>query len=262
MQLFPAAKLAITLRVLFALAAAATLSGSMAAEVRQEDVDESMIAAAGQGDMTTFNIAIGLGANLNAVDRHGNNAVLAATRGDRTELLRTLLDKGVDPNKLGGSGFTPLTYAAMEGSARKVQLLLKAGARPNQPNALGETPLHLAVQFGRVDVIALLAASGSRVDTPNAVGETALISAIRANQAEAFAALLALGAATNVNDRNSDSALVLAIQEDRERMALALVEKGARFDPLPRHYSPLQLARFMGHTSVIDAMEKRETGER
>ena len=249
------------LRVTITFLAFATLITANAQEIRQEDIDGSLIAAAGRGDMNTFNTALQLGANIKATDRHGDNAVLTATQGNHTQLLALLLDKGVSPNAKGSSGFTPLTYAAMYGSVGNIRLLLKAGADPNLRNALGDAPLHLAAQFGHPDVIAILAAASARIDAPNAAGDTPLIVAIRANQSEAFNQLIKLGASTNAADHNKFSALILAIREDRETMALALAENGARAHCLPRQYTPLQMARFMGHASVASALEKRDECE-
>ena len=249
------------LRVFIVAFAVSPILRANAADIRQEDLDESLITAASRGDMRSFNTAVSLGANLNAVDRQGTNAVLAATQGNRTQLLRTLLGKGINPNALGGSGFTPLTYAAMEGALQNVKLLLKAGANPNQRSALGETPLHLAAQFGHADVVAILASSGARIDALNDAGETPLITAIHADRDSAFEALLELGAEKDVSDRKNQSALYLAILEDHEKLARLLVERGARFERIPGLYTPLQMARFMGHASVIEALEKRGASE-
>ena len=261
MYSFTASRQRFTLHLLVALIALAPFTTANSSEIRQEDLDESLIEAAGRGDMTTFNIAVGLGANLNATDRHGNNVVLAATQGNRTQLLRTLLDKGIYPNTRGSSGFTPLTFAAKEGSTHNVKLLLKAGADPNQRNALGETPVHLAAQFGHQEIIVQLKSGGADIDALNATGETALITAIHSNQANALDTLLSLGAETNVSDRHHQSALFLALLEEREQMALLLVENGALFDRRPRQYTPLQMARFMSFASVVAALEKRGARE-
>jgi ankyrin repeat protein len=254
-------RLLVLLSVLALLSALALMPAANATDISQDDLDESLVNAAGQGDMNSFNIALALGANLNAVDRRGNNAVLAATQGNRAPLLRTLLDKGVNPDVHGSSGFTPLTFAAMDGSLANVQLLLKAGANPNQRNALGETPLHLAARFGHSAIIKLLVAAGTRLDDENAASETPLITAILANKLDAFETLMTLGANPNVIDANNQSALYLAILEDHELMAHTLIERGARFDPRPRQYTPLKMARFMGHVRVVDALVRRGASE-
>ena len=79
-------------------------------DVAQEDLNTSLIHAAGQGDLRSFNLALGMGANINAIDRNGNNAVLLAVQGQQHAMLRMLLDKGVKPDARGSSGFTPLTF--------------------------------------------------------------------------------------------------------------------------------------------------------
>ncbi len=234
---------------------------TLAADIRQEELNSSLIYAAGQGDMSSFNLALNLGANLNAVDHSGTNAVLAATEGEQHRVLRLLLDKGGDPNVSGGSGFTPLTFAAMHGSIRDLRLLLKAGAKPSQHNVMGDSPLHLAVQFGYDDVVADLIAAGASIDNINTAGETPLMVAIRSDNRKAFDTLLALGAENSVADKTGRSALFSAILENHEAMALALVEKGARFDSLSDGYTPLKMAQIMRHSSVIAALTKRGAKE-
>jgi ankyrin repeat protein len=226
-------------------------------EIRQEDLDASLIQAAGQGDSTSFNLALSLGANINATDRHGNNAVLLATQGEQHALLRTLLDKGVNPDARGSSGFTPLTYAALHGAQGDLRLLLKAGADPRRHDALGNSPLHLAVEYGQNALIEDLVSAGARLEDLNAAGETALIVAIRASNHHGFEKLLALGARASAYDKTGRSALFWAILEDHQAMALALVESGVRFDTLSDGYTPLKMARIMKHSDVVAALTRR-----
>lgn len=230
-------------------------------DIRQEDLDASLIYAAGQGDTNSFNLALSMGANINATDRHGNNAVLTATQGEQHRMLRMLLDKEVEPNARGASGFTPLTYAALHGLAGDMRLLLKAGADPNRHNAIGNAPLHLAVEFGHNELIGDLVAAGGRVDDVNAAGETALIVAIRSNNRQAFDALLSLEAMPDVRDKTGRSALFWAILEDHEAMALALIERGATFDTRSDGYTPLRMAQIMRHSSVVAALTQRRARE-
>lgn len=240
-----------------ALAFGVAAQPGFAAELSQDDLNFSLIQAAGRGDMTSFNLALGLGANIHAMDRQGNNAVLLATEGQQSQMLRMLLEKGVDPDARGGSGFTPLTYAAMRGLSRDMRLLLKAGADPNKRNAAGDGPLHLAVAFGHSDLVPLLIAAGARIEERNAADETSLIVAIRSGNRQAFNSILALGALSNVHDKTGRSALFWAILENQEEMAVALIENGADFDMASEGYTPLQLARILKHAKALEALSKR-----
>jgi ankyrin repeat protein len=228
-----------------------------AADIRQEDLDFSLIQAAGRGDVASFNLALTLGANVAATDRQGTNAVLMATQGEQHRLLRMLLDQGGDPNVCGASGFTPLAFAAMRGLDGDLRLLLKAGADPNKQTALGDTPLQLAVEFSRNELIGELVAAGVRLDDVNAAGETALIVAIRVDNRPGFDALLAQGATASVHDKTGRSALFWAILENHEAMAVALIEHGATFDARSDGYTPLRMARIMQHASVVAALTQR-----
>jgi len=235
---------------LFACAACVlALPASFAADISQADLDGSLIRAAGNGDLRSFNLVLGLGANIRAVDAQGNNAVLAATEGAQPALLRIALDGGASPNVRGASGFTPLTYAAMQGSLPMFRLLLKAGANVNLKNANGDTPLHLAVAFKRAEIMADLLPV-ARIEMRNAGGETPLMVAVRVNNQSALERLLAQGADPNAAGNMGETPLVMAILEDRGALALELVETGARFDAVLGTYTPLRLARVNGQKAL------------
>lgn len=53
-----------------------------------------------------------------------------------------LIKKGASVNT---SGFSPLHYAAVQGSTRAMRFLIKNGASVNAKNEYGETPLHVAM---------------------------------------------------------------------------------------------------------------------
>ena len=95
-------------------------------------VDLQLLDAACENDLGAAREAVADGANVNAVNRFGRDALIHAARMQNVELVKLLLSKGADPNQLEtdlvGEGLTPLMRAASVGSGEIVDLLLAHGA--------------------------------------------------------------------------------------------------------------------------------------
>ncbi|EPZ32970.1 hypothetical protein O9G_003701 [Rozella allomycis CSF55] len=90
------------------------------------------------------------------------------------EDVRSLLEKGVDPNSVNEDGITALHCAACNGHVELVDILLQKGANVNATDADGWTPLHGAACRGDLDVIKMLLAKGANIEAKTADKETAL----------------------------------------------------------------------------------------
>lgn len=77
--------------------------------------------------------------------------------------IRSLLDKGADPNRPGTQGITPLMMAAAseDASPESIRPILEAGARIDTRDALGRTALDWALLQGESAVAALLRQRGA-----------------------------------------------------------------------------------------------------
>jgi hypothetical protein len=89
------------------------------------------------------------------------------------EMVRVLLDYGVDVNSRNKDGWTPLYYAPNSypndpGAAR---LLLDRGADPNLGAKDGQTPLHEALQYGWIEMARLLIEHGANVEVIQVKGK-------------------------------------------------------------------------------------------
>mmetsp|Transcript_28131 Transcript_28131/g.72942 ORF Transcript_28131/g.72942 Transcript_28131/m.72942 type:complete len:185 (-) Transcript_28131:169-723(-) len=110
------------------------------------------------------------------------SACTAAQLG-QTERLKRILERRPDcvhsdgtgaPNG-GGTGYTPLHYAARAGHVAGVRLLLDAGSDVNRATTAGHaTPLHRAAYMGHAEVVRLLLKGGANAKAQDTDGDTPL----------------------------------------------------------------------------------------
>src|SRR5204862_3662863 len=99
------------------------------------------------------------GVEVTRADNRGLPALVYASREGLTDIVRLLLEKGVDPNEIGKEYTPPLHVAA----DREIgELLLKYGAKLDQPDKQGHPPMLAAVFRGKKELAELLEAKGAR----------------------------------------------------------------------------------------------------
>ena len=95
------------------------------------------------------------GADVNKASTWGTPIHEAAKRGN-AEIVRLLLEQGVDPSVTASKGMTPLHSAAEGGSVESAQYLLDHKADVNALTTLDEPPIHYARRKGHEAVAQLL----------------------------------------------------------------------------------------------------------
>ena len=100
--------------------------------------------------------------------------MLEAAFDGEVDAMKTLIDRGGDPECSDNHGNTCLSEAAAGGDAATVEFLLNAGSRvdPNSKGEFGRTPLWRACFMGKTDVIPILLVAGADPRIPNETGET------------------------------------------------------------------------------------------
>jgi ankyrin repeat protein len=81
----------------------------------------------------------------------------------RIKIVKLLISSGINVNiiyKKFGS-FTPLIFAASDGSTEYCDLLIEGGAQINGRDQYGATPLHRAALNGKLEVVKLLLKRGA-----------------------------------------------------------------------------------------------------
>ncbi len=190
--------------------------------------------------------------------------------------MNLLLSAGADARAANRYGVTPLSLAAVNGSARMVARLLEAGADPNGSVSQGQTVLMTAARTGNADAVRVLIERGAAVDAREAqLGETALMWAASENHAAVVSELLAHGAGVNLrsatvefpNDRfglegvltilpHGDwTPLMYAARDGASDAARVLIEAGAALDAVdPDGTTALVLAITNSHYDTANVL--------
>ena len=170
------------------------------------------------------------GADYTAQDNNGYNGLHMAVFYGKTEALRRMISDGADVNAMIGEE-TLIGSAALCSQGAVVRLLLEKGADAEKVNAQGLTPLLLAAREAGlgIDVLKALIAWPVALDTPDSCGQTALIYAASEGCHKGVEALLAAGANPLLKDATGRTAQRHA-PSIQMREVLAAAEK-ARMDP-------------------------------
>jgi len=96
------------------------------------------------GDGKAARQLIAAGAEVNARNADGNNALWLACVGSHLDMIDTLIEAGIDIDNRNDNGATPLMYAASSGKAAIVERLLGKGADTTLETLDGFSALDLA----------------------------------------------------------------------------------------------------------------------
>jgi ankyrin repeat protein len=202
------------------------------------------------GHNTVVKLLLDWHADVHGQPRSESLLQLAMTRGDE-DVIRLLLEAGVDVEFENGLGETPLQIATRQGSTAVFKLLLDAGASINHQGRLGSSPLHVACLWQRVEVVRLLVDAGAALDLLNHTRESPLeIVCAQGNQA-IVKLLLDAGAVVN-RETIGPSPLHRASLSGHELIVELLLKSGAevdRKDHMGDH--PLHSACENGHHTVV-----------
>jgi ankyrin repeat protein len=147
-----------------------------------------------ESDMALVRLLLRLGANVNAVDFHGQTPFHIAVIGSMHEVVAVLADAGADLSKgckPFGTKNTALHLATLLNDAKMVDLLVRRGAPVDALGKDGWTPLCLAARQGMPEVTKALLAARANVFTPSGNGKTPLeIATLNSKRNTAVLALL------------------------------------------------------------------------
>ncbi|KAF7167803.1 hypothetical protein CNMCM5623_000991 [Aspergillus felis] len=107
-----------------------------------------------------FEALIWAGGDPSIQTETGETILQRAIRGNHANIVRLLLDVGVDINVRDNHGYTAVLVAAIAGANRCLRILLKAGADISVVDNYGRNALHIAAWNGRESTVQLLLRKG------------------------------------------------------------------------------------------------------
>jgi len=143
------------------------------APAQQRQLDGELRQAVTAGNVQQIEVLLRSGADPNAIDAAGRDAIIAASWRGREMVVEFLIERGVDIDTKDFEGRTPLAWAAINGYASITEDLLSQRANPNAADEEGVTPLMRAAWNGHEDVVLALLKQGASPDIRDAQGKTA-----------------------------------------------------------------------------------------
>ena len=176
--------------------------------------------------------------DLRAQDNKGNTPLHVAATGGHLEVARMLLECKADVDSLNGKGFTPLHRASKSGRRGCldiVRLLLDHGVNVNVHYDDRNTPLHFAAAEGHLEIVRLLLEHKADVGSLNGKGSTPLHRASAGRRdgcIDIVRLLLDHDANVNIHDNHRNTPLHFAVSKGSLEVVRMLLEHKADVNAL------------------------------
>ena len=160
--------------------------------------------AAETGNYQIVKMLLNAGLNPNIKNRNGYSALVTSVLDNEYEIEELLLKNGADPD-ITKDDVTPLFIAVRDAAQnnnrlriRSIELLLKYGADPNiQEENMYRTPLFIAARWGKLELVKILAENGADVNKPTKHGNTPLDQAVKNGHTDVADYLRSVGGIQN-----------------------------------------------------------------
>jgi len=172
-------------------------------------IDAELLQAAEVGDAARLQDLLAQGANLDARDPIGRNALMITAVKGHAAAATLLLDQGTDVTLRNKYGANALQLAAGNGRADVARQLLAHGANPNEKTGpADEPPMILAAGSGSIETVQALLDGGASFEVRDRLGGTPLSRAAVAGRSAMILFLLDQEAAQERPDQGGKRALL------------------------------------------------------
>jgi len=146
----------------------------------------------------------------------------------KTEIIKSALENGFDPNQKDGDGRSLLMYSSFNGHTEIVKMLITSGAYVNAIDLTGSTALMYAASGPFSETVKLLLENGAHVDAVDSNEHfSALMHAAAEGQIEVVRLLIENNATLSLTDKDGDTAQSFAAQKGHTDVVQVLREAAA-----------------------------------
>ena len=207
--------------------------------------------ASRDGMSTAVQLLVDLGADTNAVNKHGQTPLHMAADREKNcpELCEILLKHAAKINAVDDDGNQPLHLTCNRGHTNTGSLLLSHGANINAANRHGQSPLHVVAGSGIVcqDMCEILLKHGAQLDATDKDGKQPLHVACERESAAVVELLLSWDADVQALDCHGDTPdinkfFMAAVKNGWISACQLFLEKGANPNYTDDGFQPLTIA--------------------
>lgn len=185
---------------------------------------EDMLRAVENGEIKTVSGWLDRGLDVNTTDKLGNTILMLATRFGHRDMVTMLIERKAQVQRRSPAGDSALMMASLRGDVAMMDVLVKAGAEINHD---GWTPLHYAAFEGSAEAARYLLSKGAEKNAVAPNGYTPLMIAARNGKAEAAKVLLYEDPDVNFRTESGDTALKIARERGMRELVGLLQRAGA-----------------------------------
>ena len=192
--------------------------------------ETALVLVCEKGNTDAINVLLDAGADHNISDELGETWIHHVIDGTcKKETIQIMIEHGADVNAMNKHDETALMRACTKGHIGTINILLSVGADPNVADTDGNTCLHIALRhsYSKEDLQAIIG-HGAQVDATKKLDEATFEAASEKKTVGAVNVRL------NTTNKNHQTAYMLACDQGNTDAMSALVNAGA--DPSFRFY--------------------------
>jgi ankyrin repeat protein len=207
------------------------------------------------GHAEVVKMLLNRGVDASITGKDGWISIHAAAFNGHAEVIQTLLEAGGDPNTMDKRRWTPLMYASYGGHHEAIRVLLRNRAHSHICDTSARSPVHIAAYNGHLQAVNLLTDRVIEIDERDRKGYTPLYDAATQGHADVVRLLLERGADPNIPDDTRWVPIIAASANGHLEVVRALVHHGADLSLTGIDgWGPLTIAADYGHNDIVDLL--------